>query len=42
MVIHMYVYSNIEEIYTLKNVSEYKAKGQSIGFPSKPISIHCY
>lgn len=42
MVIQLYVYSNIEEIYTLKNVSEYKAKEQSIGFPSRLLSIHCY
>ena len=42
MVMHLYVYSNMEEIYTHKNVSEYKAKGQSIGFPSKLLLIHCY
>lgn len=42
MVIQLYVYSNIEEIYTLKNVSEYKAKEQPIGFPSRLLSIHCY
>lgn len=42
MVIHLYVYSNIEEIYTLENVSEYKAKGQSIGLLSRLLLINCY